>query len=46
MSVDTGKVVGLCHKCNRPVRTGGHEGRLSCEGCSLPTDNCTCAREG
>lgn len=45
METETGKTVGLCMKCNRPVRTGGHEGRLSCEGCGLPTDNCTCTKE-
>ena len=45
MSTEGGKIVGRCDKCNRPVRTGGHEGRLSCEGCNLPTDNCTCDPE-
>lgn len=43
---ELGKVVGRCHKCDRPVRTGGVEGRLGCEGCLLPTDNCTCDRTG
>lgn len=45
MPTELGKVVGRCHKCDRPVRTGSVEGRLGCEGCMLPTDNCTCAPE-
>ena len=43
LPTELGKVVGRCHKCDRPVRTGSVEGRLGCEGCKLPTDNCTCA---
>jgi hypothetical protein len=43
MSEQATKVVGRCHKCNGPVRTGGHEGRLACDSCGLPTDNCTCS---
>ena len=45
MSTEVGRVVGRCLKCDRPVLTGGHEGRLQCEGCKLPTDNCTCTRD-
>ena len=35
--------IGVCDKCGRPVSVGGEEGRVMCQGCNLPTDNCTCA---
>ncbi len=40
------KVIGSCDKCGRPVRIGGEEGRVQCDGCNLPTDNCTCDPQG
>ncbi len=46
LPTEMGKIVGRCHKCDRPVRTGSVEGRLGCEGCKLPTDNCTCEPQG
>ena len=36
---------GVCALCGAAVRLDEHEGRVVCEGCSRPTDNCTCLKD-
>jgi hypothetical protein len=33
---------GSCALCGRGVHLDDKEGRVACDGCDIPTDNCTC----
>lgn len=33
---------GSCALCGRTVHLDDKEGRVACDGCDIPTDNCTC----
>ena len=33
----------VCAKCGGAVQVGGHENRVMCTGCNMPTDNCSCS---
>jgi uncharacterized Zn finger protein (UPF0148 family) len=35
----------VCEKCGAPVGKN-EEGRITCTGCNMATDNCTCSRPG
>ena len=33
---------GVCAMCGKDVHIDDKEGRVVCDGCDRPTDNCTC----
>jgi ribosomal protein S27AE len=35
-----------CAICGAGVHIDNHEGRVACNDCGMPTDNCTCTGEG
>lgn len=45
MTVQEERAVATCAKCGGEVEMQGFEGRVTCIGCELPTDLCTCAEE-
>ncbi len=36
---------GVCALCGAAVRLDDKEGRVVCEGCDKPTDNCVCIKD-
>jgi hypothetical protein len=36
---------GVCALCGAAVKLDDKEGRVVCEGCDRPTDNCTCMKD-
>ena len=36
---------GICAMCGKDVRLDEEEGRVVCEGCDRPTDNCICIKD-
>jgi predicted amidophosphoribosyltransferase len=36
---------GVCALCGADVRLEEKEGRVVCEPCNRPTDNCTCVKD-
>lgn len=35
-----------CAICGAGVHIDDHEGRVACDSCGMPTDNCQCTGEG
>ena len=35
---------GTCATCGKGLHIDDHEGRVACDGCNLPVDNCTCEK--
>ncbi len=36
---------GSCAICGAGVHLDDKEGRVACDGCGVPTDNCTCGKD-
>lgn len=34
----------ICAMCGKGLHIDDHEGRVACDGCNLPIDNCTCEK--
>ncbi|MGQ0744132.1 MAG: hypothetical protein ACT4OS_07335 [Acidimicrobiales bacterium] len=35
----------ICALCGSGVHIDSHEGRIACDSCKMPTDNCTCVSQ-
>ena len=45
MTVQEKRGTAVCASCGGEVELEGFEGRVTCKGCGLPTDLCTCGSQ-